>query len=276
MTRTSMTCDRFDDLLADYFEGTCEPGTRNAMDSHRVACLRCAAIVRDIEKLRIDAGALPELMPSRDLWVGISERIDREVVAAPSFGASPQFSAPGLTRGQPVRPVPFLKWGVAAAALIAVTSAVTYYATMARVQRESMTTVAVIPSGGDTAATIVVNRPDSTPNVDLSTLHQPAAPLAGSTVLPVSGRAARVPAIVTYDHEIADLRNVLAQRRVDLDPSTVAVIEHSLTTIDAAIQEARTALASDPASRFLKEQLDKALEKKLGLLRTVALLPARA
>ena len=82
--------------------------------------------------------------------------------------------------------------------------------------------------------------------------------------------------MVTYDREIADLRDVLAQRRNDLDPSTVAILEHSLTTIDVAIQEARTALVTDPASKFLKDQLDKALEKKLGLLRTVALLPARA
>ena len=49
----------------------------------------------------------------------------------------------------------------------------------------------------------------------------------------------------------------------------------SIATIDSAIAEARRALEVDPASRFLSTQLNKALEKKLGLLRTAALLPSR-
>jgi hypothetical protein len=65
-------------------------------------------------------------------------------------------------------------------------------------------------------------------------------------------------------------------RRADLDPATIAVVENSLTTIDRAIADARAALARDAASAFLNEQLNRALEKKLGLLRTVAFLPPRA
>jgi hypothetical protein len=75
--------------------------------------------------------------------------------------------------------------------------------------------------------------------------------------------------------EIGRLRGVLSQRREDLDPATVAVLENSLKTIDKAVAEARQALANDPASRFLRDQLNKALEKKLGVLRTAALLPSR-
>lgn len=269
MTKMNLTCEQFDDLLPDYFEGTSEPATRIAMDSHRVACLRCAAIVRDIEKIRVDAEALPELSPSHDLWAGISSRIDEEVVAAPVFGG------PGRsTLHQPARPVPLMKWGIAAAILVAVTSGVTYYATMAQVRRGTVGTVAVIPESGDSVATLSPTPPVVTPSLD-SSASRPA-PGGGAGVVPVASRGARVPANVTYDHEIAELRNVLEQRRMELDPSTVTVIQHSLTTIDIAIKEARTALASDPASTFLKEQLDKALEKKLGLLRRVALLPARA
>jgi hypothetical protein len=81
---------------------------------------------------------------------------------------------------------------------------------------------------------------------------------------------------VTYNREITQLKSVLEQRRLDLDPATVAIVENSLRTIDTAIAEARAALVRDPASTFLTDQLNKALEKKLGLLRTVALLPPRA
>ena len=72
------------------------------------------------------------------------------------------------------------------------------------------------------------------------------------------------------------MRAVLDQRRGTLDSATVAIVEQSLTTIDRAIANARTALARDSASLFLSDQLSRALEKKLGVLRTVALLPARA
>jgi hypothetical protein len=79
-----------------------------------------------------------------------------------------------------------------------------------------------------------------------------------------------------YDRTIRELRLLVDQRRADLDPVTVAVIEKSLTTIDLAIGDARRALLRDPASPFLTEQLNRALEKKVEILRTVALLPARS
>lgn len=52
------------------------------------------------------------------------------------------------------------------------------------------------------------------------------------------------------------------------------VIEHNLAIIDAAIAQSRAALAKDPASGFLNDQLNSALDQKVELLRTVALLPA--
>ena len=53
------------------------------------------------------------------------------------------------------------------------------------------------------------------------------------------------------------------------------MLEHNIQIIDEAIAQSRAALARDPRSRFLGEQLDDALDKKLELLRTAALLPAR-
>jgi hypothetical protein len=81
---------------------------------------------------------------------------------------------------------------------------------------------------------------------------------------------------VIYDREIEQLRTILDERINDLDSVTVAVVTQSLRTIDGAIAEARAALARDSSSPFLHDQLNRALEKKLGLLRTVALLPAGA
>jgi hypothetical protein len=83
------------------------------------------------------------------------------------------------------------------------------------------------------------------------------------------------PARDTYDREIAKLRRVLELRRGDLDTSTVRVVTQSMKVIDEAIAQSKAALAKDPASGFLNQQLNNALDQKLELLRTAALLPAR-
>ena len=97
-------------------------------------------------------------------------------------------------------------------------------------------------------------------------------PPVQSTVIPASEK---LPATVTYEREIDGLRTIVRDRRAQLDPKTIAVIEKNLSVIDSAIAESRAALRKDSTSAFLADQLDHALDTKLTLLRTVALLPAR-
>jgi len=84
-------------------------------------------------------------------------------------------------------------------------------------------------------------------------------------VLPVDGQ---------YGREITRLRALLRQRSASLDPATIREIDNNLRIIDSAIVRSRAALAKDPASGFLTEQLTSAIEKKVELLRTAATLPA--
>jgi len=97
-------------------------------------------------------------------------------------------------------------------------------------------------------------------------------PTSQTPVIPV---AEKLPATVTYEREIDGLRTIVRDRRAQLDPKTIAVIEKNLSVIDSAIAESRAALRKDSTSAFLADQLDHALDTKLTLLRTVALLPAR-
>src|SRR5687768_2213614 len=85
MTHTT-NCGTFDEQLSNYLEGELSPGERRAVEAHLASCLRCTALVRDLDAIRADAGALPELSPSRDLWDGIARRIEAPVVplAAPA------------------------------------------------------------------------------------------------------------------------------------------------------------------------------------------------
>ncbi len=93
----------------------------------------------------------------------------------------------------------------------------------------------------------------------------------GATVVSVSLPSQR--AVDSYDAAIRELELTLAQRRGTLDTSTVRVLEQSLRLIDVAIGQAREALARDPDNQYLNGHLQRALDRKLDLLRRTALLP---
>jgi len=82
------------------------------------------------------------------------------------------------------------------------------------------------------------------------------------------------PTEAVYGKEIEMLQAIVKQRKTQLDSSTVAIIQRNLDIIDAAIAQSRAALSADPASRMLGQQLTHALDKKVELLRTAAMLPA--
>ncbi|HKW11760.1 MAG TPA: zf-HC2 domain-containing protein [Gemmatimonadaceae bacterium] len=78
-----------------------------------------------------------------------------------------------------------------------------------------------------------------------------------------------------YAGAIHELSETLAERRAQLDPATIAKVEASLRVIDVAIDEARRALAADPADPTLPDLLAGHYERKVELLRRAnALLPS--
>jgi hypothetical protein len=82
--------------------------------------------------------------------------------------------------------------------------------------------------------------------------------------------------VTSYDSAIAGMETMLAERRGQLDTSTVRVLEQSLKTIDAAIAQARRAVAQDPNNRYLNGHLRQSLDSKLELLRQAATLPLQS
>jgi hypothetical protein len=274
-----MTCDDVDAVLLDYLEETLDRGTRVAVDEHVAGCLRCNAMLRDIGAIRAQAADLPELTPSRDLWAGIATRIEPTVVPL----GRPQ-QAPRRTW------IPLA--AAAAAALMIATAGVTYVATSRSLR--SAGTVAAAPKASTStqqiaAAPPTVEAPTEAPAPSAGSTSPSAAEVASSAAVerPVprgTSRgvtlASRQNRVVTasdiaYGDEIARLQKVITERRRELDPATVTVIEQSLKIIDAAVRQSRAALARDPKSGFLTDQLNNALDKKIELLRTVALLPSR-
>ena len=251
MTVPTIDCGRYDELLSDYLENTLSLPLRAAIDAHATSCARCATLVADVRSIVDRAGALPLLQPSRDLWPAVAARLDAPVVSI--------HAAPSARRR--LRVPAWIGVAAAAAVLIVVTSVVT---------RQWVT-------GGDQAvAPPVAAAPSAPVSVPESLGTESSTVVSPVTATPGTAARDRVSASVTYAREIARLQAILRQRETALDPTTTAIIENSMRIIDSALVEARAALARDPASRFLTDQVDKTLEKKMELLRTVAFLSARA
>jgi len=228
----------------------------------------------------------PELLngivPQRDLWPAIENRISARVLP---------LSAPASQRSR-------RKFGgwiptlIAASALIAGTAGITYIITsravaptpatngvLASADHNSSTTAQSATAGvQDPAGTIVpetqVASGKSVPAAaSVATVtpqrKQPGIQLASRTTGAGDDQVRK-----TYDTEIASLHAALESRRGQLNPATVQIIEQNLGVIDEAIRQSKAALARDPNSSLLNEQLDRTLAKKTGLLRAAVLLPA--
>ncbi|MDQ6924898.1 MAG: hypothetical protein M3154_01505, partial [Candidatus Eremiobacteraeota bacterium] len=244
----------------------------------------------------------------RDLWPGIAARLDALTLpSAPTASSTlelrhahraPEDAEPAgarvlAFRVPPVRQAPPLRnrWLAAAAvALVTLSSGATYLA-MRRPNAAGVvaTTSAAPPTAASPRTSLPTHLPDVAREDPAETerlaavARRPAAAASPQeydetrihpTVLAVARSVdATVPGAADYDREIADLRAVVAERHGQLDSATVDVLARNLRIIDVAIAASRAALAHDPHSPFLGEQLTRALGQKIDLLRTAALLP---
>ena len=273
MMTHAMNCTAVDEMLADYLEGDLEAARSRTFETHVASCVRCTALVRDLQQIRDSAGELETFAPSRDLWTGIASRIEAPVVPlAPRAVPNVAARSRGLER---------LRLVAVAAALVAVTAGVTY--TLTNRGRAADHTVASVTPTPDNAAVPLTPPVDSTVESTQTVATNDTAPASQDQASPNAGRpstqavrnSSATTAASSSSREIDRLRTVFLRNRAQLDPRTAAIIEANLKVIDDAIAQSKAALAQDPASRFLNNQLNNALDKKLDLLRTAAQLPSR-
>jgi hypothetical protein len=73
-----MTCQELDDRLDAWVDGTLPDAERREVETHLAGCPGCRAEERQLRQLLAHAAALPRsVSPPRDLWPGISQRIER-------------------------------------------------------------------------------------------------------------------------------------------------------------------------------------------------------
>jgi hypothetical protein len=269
MSNPTLTCTDFADTLADFLERDVAESTRAAMEAHALGCAECGPLLADLRRLRIDAANMPELAPSRDLWAGVASRIETPVVHLGARGA-------GRIRQAARRRVPRGVWlGLAAAGLVAVTATVTRQLTRQSIGKVG-TSTAVVPPVATTARLGSDSVPGSTRQPDTTRRETPTAGGRAPVVTRLaSNTSAKPSAEETYGGEIARLLVIFRQKEPQLDTATVAVVAKNLKIIDDAIAQCRLALKKDPASRYLMQSLNDALDTKVQLLRTAATLPSR-
>lgn len=288
MTMMPFTCDDFSEHLAGHLEGDASRDVTAAMDAHVATCAACAALMQEIAAITRQAAALAELSPGRDLWTGIAARIDAPVI--PIETGIARRSTGGRREGASRR------WwahpALAAAALVGITAGATYYMTKEFIEQPvAPATMAQTPTVGGEGTTVEAVPPVHVAAVSEAPPASDAPRGSGATPRPARagfraagtlsmgrqyaayrpGETAALDSL--YYREIIRLRQLLSERSAELDSSTVAVIDRNMLVIDRAIQECRAALAADPASKFLNQQLNQALETKIELLRTAAMMP---
>jgi anti-sigma factor RsiW len=274
-----MNCEAFDAALPDYLEGTLDDSRRASAERHLSECVRCASVLRDIENISKEAAAMPDLVPSRDLWQGIEARIAAPVIPLSARPERQRRFAPAWM-------------GVAAAALIVSTAGITYMLTSHSLRSTQGSAVAQlkpidnqprtntgsnsgVTPGSTTPSPVDVGVPGTQPGATSRVvIDAPTRQRGIPARLASQSTADREHSDLVYGKEIQMLQNIVSQRRAQLDSSTVAIIERNLQIIDAAIAQSRAALARDPASHMLDQQLTHALDMKVELLRTAAMLPA--
>ena len=228
--------------LSEYIDGELTPAERTDCEAHLSTCGPCRVAADELTMVIAAAKADRDRMPAADLWPGVLARIapaeagaltEVEVVSISAVRAR----ASARANRQITFTLPQL--ALAASLLIAVSAGVAYVA-----------------AGR-------VTRP----------VQEHPIQAQAESLLPASATVERAYfADVQFDQAVADLEKVLTERRDELDPRTVLVIERNLAAIDQAIQEARDALNADPANTFLNSHLADARRKKLELLRQATML----
>lgn len=267
--------DPWRDRLSEYLDGDLDAAERAALDQHLAGCGECRATLDELRDLVALARNLEDRPPPRDLWAGIHDRIQAaavegtaerapataeeepalRIVASSAAEAVPRYHdpRPPAPRRQPLRRFAFTIPQLAAAGItLILLTAGTIWLLGSEYRREGSARLAGRDAPGGDAAVV-----DSPGTIRLA--GDIAGDLAGGTAAGLAGGQ--------YDAAIADLELALAEGRQYLAPATVEILEENLATIDRAIEEARRALAEDPANIYLANYLADTMMRKLELLR---------
>lgn len=240
--------DFWTERLSSYLDGELANGEKRAFEAHLATCESCARALAELRQVVTRSHALEARMPDRDLWPGIEARLSSRPGAEAATPAS-----------RPVALRPRVSWWSGRRFALGVPQLV------------AAAFALMLLSGG-----VVWLALSQGPARNRAVTPGPVAIVEPSPTAPAP-QSVYGPILATYDAghyeaTVAQLQQVLDQHRNQLDPHTVRVIEDNLRIIDRATEEARRALAADPANPYLNDHLVQQMRRKVDLLRQVAVL----
>jgi anti-sigma-K factor RskA len=229
-------CERMDEQLNDLVDGELSAAAARDVTAHLDSCAACRDTVAALRSLQAEAAALPDSLAP-------GRDLWPEIEGKIGVGRTGLLSFGARRRASGRRSAPISRgWqaGVAAAAvvLVAATASITM----------------VLMRGGS-----------EPPERGFATAPAEQAVLA-------SFRQAENDYLRATD----DLRAALEQRRGDLAPETVALLEENLRVIDAAINQMWTALENDPGRAGNRHLFNSLYQKKVMLLQQAVRLPSQS
>jgi hypothetical protein len=254
--------EEWTDKLSDYLDGELSEAESRAVEAHLHDCAQCAGVLNDLKRVvaRAQASGHAGRPPQADLWAGIAERIDARRAPAETTDLRSPVGKVAAFRGRASRHFAFtLPQLAAAAALVAaVTGGLVWQ---------------LRPASPGAPFGVTSGAPEGAPRDQSQAADSPTdvgRPFRGAEA-GAADDGARIETVgladAQYDAAVADLEKALKAGRGQLDPSTIAVVEHNLQIIDQAISQAREALVGDPANTYLSSHLVEARRRKLDLLR---------
>jgi anti-sigma factor RsiW len=277
--------DPWIERLSEYVDEELSRPDREALEQHLLRCTECSSAVEDLMAVRERARNLPEASVPAELWSRIESSIAAgRLRSVPSQDARPE-RAKESGRESGRERTGFWGWRfsfslpqlVAACLAVAVLSGVGVFALMKLPGRASRIgpTVAQAPPSGAAQEGATQEQAPSRQEAAPITTEEPRSIAASNATVPATGsgavNATRTEA-TPHEEAIAELRKALAKERDRLDPATVRALESNLAIIDLAIDQAKRALAADPANTYVKEHLAETMRRKVELLQRATLL----
>ncbi|HYR51184.1 MAG TPA: zf-HC2 domain-containing protein [Candidatus Dormibacteraeota bacterium] len=268
--------DPWIERLSEYVDEELSRPDREALEQHLLRCTECSSAVEDLMAVRERARNLPEASVPAELWSRIESSIATgRLRSVPSQEARPE-RAKESGRERTGRLSFSLPQLVAACLAVALLSGAGVFALMklsGRASRIGPTVAQAPPSGAAREGATQAQAPSR------QGAEEPRSIAASNATVPATGSGAvnttRTEA-TPHEEAIAELRKALARERDRLDPATVRALESNLAIIDLAIDQAKRALAADPANTYVKEHLAETMRRKVELLQRATLLASTA
>ena len=225
--------EHWTDRLSEYLDGELSAADRVALERHVEECFECRRVLGELRQVIARADALPDRAPEQDLWAGIAQQIGAKTG---NVNVKVIDLASRRSQNSPRRvSLSLPQLAAAGISLMLLSGSIVWFAL------------------GN---------------------HGGSAPTAGGARNPVTQVSSTPQPQITaqYSEAVRSLEQDLAAGRDKLDPVTVAILEENLRAINAAITEARGALARDPGNLYLNQHLENTMKKKIQLLRTATAL----